>query len=204
MVFKYPVVIRVHKSASLILGRPFLVTGRTLIDVEKWEVTLKVNEEKFILNAVMAMQHSDTPEQCMSIDLIDSLVEEVNMAAGLKERLNDILTDAQPDLKEPLETLKEKEKPPKLELKPLPSSLKYAFLEDGDTYPVIITSALEPQKEKALTIVLKTHRTALGWTISDLKGISPTRCMHKILLEDDAKPVVQPQSRLNPAMKEVV
>ncbi|XP_057734324.1 uncharacterized protein LOC130949690 [Arachis stenosperma] len=44
-----------HKSASLILGRPFLVTGRTLIDVEKGKVTLRVNEEKFILNAVKAM-----------------------------------------------------------------------------------------------------------------------------------------------------
>jgi len=52
--------------------------------------------------------------------------------------------------------------------------------------------------------VLRTHKTALGWFISDLKGISPARCMHKILLEDDAKPVVQPQRRLNPAMKEVV
>ncbi|XP_015940019.1 uncharacterized protein LOC107465555 [Arachis duranensis] len=46
-----------HKSASLILGRPFLITGRTLIDIEKGEVTLRFNEEKFVLNAVKAMQH---------------------------------------------------------------------------------------------------------------------------------------------------
>ncbi|XP_057734428.1 uncharacterized protein LOC130949824 [Arachis stenosperma] len=164
-----------HKSASLILGRPFLVIGRTLIDVEKGKVTLRVNKKKFMLNAVKAMQHPDILEECMSIDLIDSLVEEVNMAAGLKEGLNDILTNAQPDLKEPLKTPKEKEKPPKLELKPLPSSLKYAFLRDGDTYPVIISSALETQEEKAIIQVLKKHKSALGWTISDLKGISPTR-----------------------------
>ncbi|XP_015970349.1 uncharacterized protein LOC107493827 [Arachis duranensis] len=122
-----------HMSASLILGRPFLVTGQTLIDVEKGKVTLSVNEKKFVLNVVKAMQHPDTPKECMSIDLIDSLVEEVNMVAELKEGLNDILTDAQPELGKPLETPKEKEKPPKFELKPLPSFLKYAFLEDEYT-----------------------------------------------------------------------
>ncbi|RTK78716.1 hypothetical protein DRJ71_17055, partial [Enterococcus faecalis] len=116
----------------------------------------------------------------------------------------------QPDLEEPeriIEPLKipqEEEKPPKPELKPLPPSLKYAFLGEGETFPVIISSTLEPQEEEALIQVLRTHKTALGWSISDLKGISPARCMHKILLEGDAKPVVQPQRRLNPAMKEVV
>ncbi|XP_057755825.1 uncharacterized protein LOC130975008 [Arachis stenosperma] len=87
-----------HKSASLIKGRPFLVTGRTLIDVEKGEVTLRVNEEKFVLNAVKAMQHLDIREECMSIDLIDSLVEEVNMEKSFKERLDDILDDIHPEI----------------------------------------------------------------------------------------------------------
>ena len=54
-----------HKSATLILGRPFLVTGRTLIDVQKGEVTLRVNEDEFKLNAVNAMQYLDTPKDCM-------------------------------------------------------------------------------------------------------------------------------------------
>ncbi|XLR58252.1 hypothetical protein S83_008924, partial [Arachis hypogaea] len=163
-----------HKSATLILGRPFLATGRTLIDVQKGEITLRVNEDEFKLNVVKAMQHPDTSDDCLGIDIIDSLVEE------------------------------EKEKPPKPELKPLPPSLKYAILGEGDTFPVIISSALGPQEEKALIQVLRTHKTTLGWSISDLKGVSPARCMHKILLEDDAKPVVQRQRRLNPAMKEVV
>ncbi|MDV3200586.1 MAG: hypothetical protein Q8875_03055, partial [Pigeon pea little leaf phytoplasma] len=58
--------------------------------------------------------------------------------------------------------------------------------------------------EEDLLVVLREHKTALGWKISDLKGISPTICMHKILLEESSKPVVQSQRRLNPAMKEVV
>ena len=51
---------------------------------------------------------------------------------------------------------------------------------------------------------LKKHRAAIGYTLDDLKGVSPTLCQHKIKLEDDAKPVRDPQRRLNPKMKEVV
>ncbi|XP_057723769.1 uncharacterized protein LOC130939695 [Arachis stenosperma] len=69
---------------------------------------------------------------------------------------------------------------------------------------MIISFSLKPEEEEALVSMLKSHKIALGWTISDLKGISPTKCMHKVLLEDDAKPVVQPQKRLNPTLKEVV
>ncbi len=52
--------------------------------------------------------------------------------------------------------------------------------------------------------VLRGNEGALGWKISDLKGISPAYCMHKIHMEAEYKPVVQPQRRLNPTMKEVV
>ena len=52
--------------------------------------------------------------------------------------------------------------------------------------------------------VLKEHKTAIGWTIADIKGISPTTCMHRILLEGEEKPSRQPQRRLNPPMMDVV
>ena len=52
--------------------------------------------------------------------------------------------------------------------------------------------------------VLKEHKTAIGWTIADIKGISPSTCMHRILLEEGAKPSRQPQRRLNPPMMDVV
>ena len=51
---------------------------------------------------------------------------------------------------------------------------------------------------------LKKHRAAIGYTLDDLKGISPTLCQHKINLEADAKPVRDPRRCLNPKMKEVV
>ena len=52
--------------------------------------------------------------------------------------------------------------------------------------------------------ILRTHKTAIGWTIVDIKGISPLICTHRIHLEEDVKPSRQPQRRLNPVMKEVV
>ena len=96
------------------------------------------------------------------------------------------------------------EKPPKLELKPLPSHLKYAFLGVDGTFPVIISSSLESEKENKLLEILSTHKTAIGWTIEDIKGISPLICTHRIHLEEDVKPSRQPQRRLNLIMKEVV
>ena len=100
--------------------------------------------------------------------------------------------------------LPSEERPPKLELKPLPSHLKYVFLGAEETFPVIISSSLEMNQENQLFEILRTHRTALGWTIADIKGISPLICTHRIHLEEDVKPFRQPQRRLNPIMKEVV
>ena len=110
---------------------------------------------------------------------------------------------------EPLQPIEDRalpseERPPKLELKPLPSHLKYAILGVQETFPVIISSSLELDQENKLLEILRTHRTALGWKIRDIKGISPLICTHRIHLEEDVKPFIQPQRRLNPIMKEVV
>ena len=100
-----------------------------------------------------------------------------------------------------------KEKPDdqgKVELKILPDHLKYAFLEEDCKKPVIISSAFSQFEEHRLLEVLKANQGAIGWHISDIKGISPTYCMHKIMLEKDYKPIAQPQRRLNLTLKEVV
>ncbi|XP_070667515.1 uncharacterized protein [Malus domestica] len=94
--------------------------------------------------------------------------------------------------------------PPTLELKPLPCHLKYIFLGEDQTLPIIISSSLTAQEEDKLIRVLKEHKSAIGWTLADIKGISPTTCMHRILLEEGAKPSRDAQRRLNPPMLEVV
>ncbi|GJR77689.1 reverse transcriptase domain-containing protein [Tanacetum coccineum] len=96
------------------------------------------------------------------------------------------------------------EDPPDLELKDLPSHLEYAFLEGDDKLPVIIAKNLKDEDKTALIKVLKSHKHAIAWKISDIKGIDPKFCTHKILMEENSKPVVQHQRRVNPKIHEVI
>ena len=79
---------------------------------------------------------------------------------------------------------------PVFELKPLPDNLKYAYLDEKKIYLVIISANLSEHEEKKLFKTLKKHHATIGYTLDDLKGISPTLCQHKINLEKDAKPVI--------------
>ena len=91
-----------------------------------------------------------------------------------------------------------------LVLKELPSHLKYAYLELPKSKPVIISARLSDAEEQRLLEILRKHKESIAWSIEDLKGISPSICMHKILLKENARPTVEHQRRLNPVMKEVV
>ncbi|GKA77021.1 hypothetical protein Tco_0783482, partial [Tanacetum coccineum] len=95
-------------------------------------------------------------------------------------------------------------KPPKLELKKLPEHLEYAFLQENNQLPLVISSALSTVEKTRLLEVLKNHKGAITWNIADIKGIDSSFCTHKILMEDEFKPSVQPQRRVNPNIKEVV
>ncbi|GKA55664.1 reverse transcriptase domain-containing protein [Tanacetum coccineum] len=106
---------------------------------------------------------------------------------------------------EELKTIKSSiDDPPELELKDLPSHLEYAFLEGTDKLPVIISKELKDEEKAALLKVLKSHKQAIAWKISDIKGIDPSFCTHKILMEDDFKPAIQHQRRVNPKIHEVI
>nr|GEV28471.1 reverse transcriptase domain-containing protein [Tanacetum cinerariifolium] len=96
------------------------------------------------------------------------------------------------------------DEPPKLKLKELPSHLEYAFLEGTDKLPVIISKELKDEEKSALLKVLKSHKRVIAWKISDIKGIDPCFCIHKILIEDDFKPTIQHQRRVNMKIHEVI
>ena len=76
------------------------------------------------------------------------------------------------------------------ELKPLPDTLNYAYLDEKEIYHVIISANLLEHEEKRLLKTPRKHRAAIGYTLVDIKGISPTLCQHKINMEPNAKPVV--------------
>ncbi|GJZ29986.1 hypothetical protein Tco_0575033 [Tanacetum coccineum] len=94
--------------------------------------------------------------------------------------------------------------PPELELKDLPSHFEYAYLEENDKLLVIIAKGLKDNEKVTLLKVLKSHKRAIAWKITDIKGINPHFCTHKILMEDDYKPTVQSQRRVNPKIHKVI
>nr|GFA91282.1 reverse transcriptase domain-containing protein [Tanacetum cinerariifolium] len=90
------------------------------------------------------------------------------------------------------------------EFKELPPHLEYAFLEGDDKLPVIIAKDLSVEEKTALITILKSHKRAIAWKLSDIKGINPEFCTHKILMEEDFEPAVQHQRRVNPKIHDVI
>ncbi|GKD86009.1 hypothetical protein Tco_1357163 [Tanacetum coccineum] len=96
------------------------------------------------------------------------------------------------------------EDPSDLVLKDLPSHLEYAFLEGTSKLTVIIAKDLKKEEKEQLLKVLKSHKRAIAWKISDIRGINLNFCTHNILMEYDFKPAVQQQRRVNPKIHEVI
>ncbi|RVW21708.1 hypothetical protein CK203_110766 [Vitis vinifera] len=169
--------------------------------------------------------HPEEEEGLEEVCLINTLVEE-HCDKNLEESLNKSLGVLEEGLLEPSDVLaimspwrrreeilplfnKEDsqgaatEDPPKLVLKSLPVDLKYAYLEEDEKCPVVISSTFTSDQEDSLLGILRKYKKDIGWQIYDLKGISPLVCTHHIYMEEDAKPVRQPQRRLNPHIHEV-
>ncbi|CAN6567516.1 unnamed protein product [Malus baccata var. baccata] len=221
----------------ILLGRPFMKTAHTKIDVFKGTLTMEFDGEIINFNISEAMKFPKDDHSCFYIDILDELAQdyldmleddplETTIAQGFGTKPNmAVPNDEHAELVAALESLpKHHGKPsnpipipistntllpsviqaPVLELKPLPDHLKYAFLGEEETLPIIVSSSLTALEEEKLIRVLKEHKTAIGWTLADIKGISPTTCMHRIFLEEGAKPTREAQRRLNPPMMEVV
>nr|GFA81499.1 reverse transcriptase domain-containing protein [Tanacetum cinerariifolium] len=96
------------------------------------------------------------------------------------------------------------DEPPIVEIKALPPHLEYPFLEGDDNLPVIIAKDLSLEEKTALITVLKSHKRAIAWKLSDIKGINLEFYTHKILIEEDFTPAVQHQRRVNPKIHDVI
>ncbi|KAD5802814.1 hypothetical protein E3N88_14174 [Mikania micrantha] len=199
-------------EVPLILRRPFLATARALIDVCSGKLTLRVYDEEVTFDIGRSMRHPqsqddslyfiDVVDSCMSDPSHDACVVEVFDSQLLGGEDVDPVTEGRFD--EEMVALLSHDPPPQDELKELPGHLEYAFLDGESRLPVIISSALTSGEKAKLLEVLKVHKKAIAWKIMDIKGINPSFCTHKILMEEDFKPVVQHQRRLNPNMQDVV
>ncbi|CAL2256490.1 unnamed protein product [Prunus armeniaca] len=170
------------RELPILLGRPFMATAKTIIDVQNGLLTMTMLGE------------THNPILMEMVAALETLKPYPSTFSPLIEPLGPAATHLIPSVV----------KPPKLELKLLLSHLKYAYLAEFETLPVIIAFELTPLEEDKLIRVLKEFKSAIGWSIADIKGISPTMCMYRILLEEGAKPTREPERRLNPHMKEVV
>ncbi|GJZ55635.1 reverse transcriptase domain-containing protein [Tanacetum coccineum] len=155
-------------------------------------------------NAFLAIE--DEP---ISPEIDDSYYDSEGDILLLEEFLNDDpssppLPPQELKVVEPKNEKSSIEEPPEVELKDLPPHLEYAFLEGTDKLPVIIAKDLKDEEKAALVKVLESHKRALAWILSDIKGINPEFCTHKILMEGDFKPEVQHQRRANPKIYEVI
>ncbi|XP_022853327.1 uncharacterized protein LOC111374820 [Olea europaea var. sylvestris] len=177
------------------------------------DMILRVDNEQVIFNMFKAMKHPLTSDTCCQVDVLGKKITQSGAASA--EKTECIVNLAKQPIgrrhwqyeclgDNPSPQVPSVEKVPTLELKPLPSHLRYAYLGESTTLPVIITNDMTMEEENKLLEVLKQHKTAIGWTIADIRGISPTLCMHKILMDDGSKPSVEAQRRLNPTLKEVV
>ncbi|RVW24517.1 Transposon Ty3-I Gag-Pol polyprotein [Vitis vinifera] len=192
----------------IILGRPFLATSNAIINSHPSEEDEGPEEVCMIdtlveqhCNQSMLDQFEENPNESHE-DLDDGLAEPMGMNAVMSNwRQKPVIL---PLFKDEEEMKEAKDEILKLELKTLPAELKYAYLEEGNKAPVVISSSLTVSQEDNLLRILRKHKKAIGWQISDLKGISPLICTHHIYMEEGAKPTRQPQRRLNPHMQEVV
>ena len=205
------------KEIPIILGRPFLVIGRAMIDVQRGELKLRVHEDEVKFNVLEDVRHPAESDTCFMAEIVEAIVASLveNDSENMSEEAEEYvkwMDSFGPNRRKYFESLGEGaktpvpsvEQPPKMEQKPLPSHLKYAYLGVASTLPVIISASLTELEEEKLLRVLRDHINALGWSLDDLKGILPSMCMHRILLEEGYKPSMEAQRRLNPTMKEVV
>jgi hypothetical protein len=82
------------------------------------------------------------------------------------------------------EIKREEPQVPEVDIKPLPKGLTYEFLGPDKTYPVIVSDELSPEENERLLNLLKRHRKVIGYSIDDLKGLSPAFCTHRIPMKD--------------------
>nr|GEU43027.1 hypothetical protein [Tanacetum cinerariifolium] len=198
--------------------RSFLKTERALIDVFKGELTLHVGKEAITFNLDQTLRYSANYNDMTAnqIDFIAMACEEYSQEV-LEAFMNDDPSLPPPNQENYLPQVRKElkiceaktdrssiDEPPEVELKDLPPHLEYAFLEGNDKLPVIVLKDLSVEEKTALITVLKSHKRAIAWKLSNIKGIDPEFCTHKILMEEDFEPVVQHQRRFNPKIYDVI
>jgi hypothetical protein len=205
----------------IILGRPFLKLVDAVLDAGKGKVTMNLNGKKYTYNFLRVSKHlspfppEDEVEEVDSLCFVETLRDPLQRV--MENEANDQQDEEQEEATkglEPQDGSVEEEKiegigeikpeepqVPEVDVKPLPKGLKYKFLGLDKTCPVIVSDELIFNENEKLLNLLKKHRKVIRYSINDLKGLSTAFCTHRILMEDQCKPVVDHQKRLTHAMR---
>ncbi|XP_043696755.1 uncharacterized protein LOC122647429 [Telopea speciosissima] len=165
------------KLPPVILGHPFLATANACINYKSSAMDISFGNKKLRLNIFNASLGPYREDECFALDMIDEVVSQYTsqiltndplqlmMSFGAEDFDEEAYTEevnAMLDLKPSSGKPSSLESPPQLELKPLPHTLKYAFLDKEETLPVIISSELTERQESLLLEVLSTHKAVIG------------------------------------------
>ncbi|GJZ64192.1 reverse transcriptase domain-containing protein [Tanacetum coccineum] len=171
----------------IILGWPFLATARVVINVHEGKLSLRVGSETITFNIEKSMKSKHSRDDYLycanhTVKLVhEQWVNTVNHDGKCIEQEEEEDSN-----------------------KALVISFYPRTEPENNQLPVVISSALSTDEKTKLLEVLRNHKGAIAWSIADIKGIDSSFCTHKILMEDEFKPSVQPQRRVNPNIKEVV
>ncbi|XP_023732206.1 uncharacterized protein LOC111880021 [Lactuca sativa] len=196
-------------SSSILLGKPFLKIAKTKINVYNGTLSMEFDREVINFNIYEPIRYPSNIHCINFVDMIQPLTKkcfeltnhdslELVLSMNFDNNLVKVIATnfkLDEEFLEIVEFMEERRKmrydntkAPKLELKTLPNHLKYAYLGEEKTLPIIISNKLSIEEEDKLVTLPKEYRKAIGWTIADIKGLSPSLCMLKILMEEDFKP----------------
>ncbi|CAM8895881.1 unnamed protein product [Rhodiola kirilowii] len=207
-----------EREIPIILGRPFLKTTKAVISCINDSLEFDIGGEKIKFYLRQACSAPSDSLDCNLLDTYDdfscdeltSIEQELLSDESIGDSMMDLLMMDEEEQEEEKDDGKERTEKGEgkgscgVELKALPTSLRYEFLGPNSTHPVIVNASLNELETSRLLHVLRKRRGAIGYSIDDLKGISPDICMHRITLDDDARPTRERLRRLNPTLGEVV
>ncbi|KAJ9535626.1 hypothetical protein OSB04_un001232 [Centaurea solstitialis] len=186
-------------NTPIILGRPFLATAGAIIDVKNGKLSLNVGREKVEFELRKSMGLPSSMDDVQIADALETVFSEELLVDDGDARMIEETFDASApfEKKIPPERLSdipndEVETSPKVDLKPLPPNLKYAFLGADNTYPVIVNALLSDIELNKLLCVLRKYRSVLAYSIDDIKGISPRFVPIGSYLATRARPPLSP------------
>jgi hypothetical protein len=177
----------------IIIDRPFLKLVDAVLNAGKGKVIMNFNGKKYTYNFLCVSKHSspfppedeveevdrlcfvetfrDPLQRAMENQVSDQQNEELDEATKGSEPRDGSVEEAK--FEDIGEIKPEEPQVPEVDLKPFPKGLKYKFLGPDKTYPVIVNDELSSEENEKLLILLKKYRKVIGYSINDLKGLSP-------------------------------